>query len=276
MYSKEELLNSLKKCKQKHGKVDYATLNNDSELPTGPTYDYRFDGGLQEALKEAGLSGEAKKAEERSKRSRGGYTREELINELEKIESDNGTVKSTMLGGEHPSARAYASEFGGWKKACKENNINHGKEKRLDEQEVERILKEIDKKSEKWVKYEDIKEDDRIDKNDIIRNFSSLSNAREVLSLTKPNKIPFNGHYVYVLSFTKDKEECYYVGETSKVRERIRKHVTRSSNKELRNASNITVEKIIKVKEEKVKEREREVAKEIAIEKDTNNIYGGK
>jgi len=94
-YSDDELLSSLVDCYNKHGKVTTTILNNDDEYPSGATYGYRFE-TLSEALERAELSDEASIARNRSKRTRGGYERDEIVSFVKDIAED-GLVTSKMI-----------------------------------------------------------------------------------------------------------------------------------------------------------------------------------
>jgi hypothetical protein len=58
-YSDKYLLEQLRECKKRHGKITTQILNSDDDLPSGPTYGYRFE-SLKEAVKKAGLDEEYK------------------------------------------------------------------------------------------------------------------------------------------------------------------------------------------------------------------------
>lgn len=270
-YTEQELLDALRECKQKHGEVSYSLLNNDDSLPTGPLYDYRFD-SLPSALRKAGLDSEARKAEERSKSSRGGYSKTELLDKLQDVEEEFGYVNTTVLGGEYPSISPYNSKFGSLKEACRKAGVRYGKPKNIKErQQIVEELKEKDKKLDRPVSYEDIS----VSKSRIKSLFGSISSAREELGLESyRNRLKFEGEYLYVIKFHKDGELAFYVGKSQNIENRLSEHFRENINSEEVSGENLSVERIVSTNSSDISERELSI--QIAQEYDTSNVYGGR
>lgn len=79
---------------------------------------------------------------------------------------------------------------------------------------------------------------------------------------------PFE-YYVYSLKLDKDSDTSWYIGQTENLTQRIYSHI---------NSKNVTnIERVEGVdSREDARERERELSYEIAIEKKTTKIYGGR
>jgi predicted GIY-YIG superfamily endonuclease len=76
-------------------------------------------------------------------------------------------------------------------------------------------------------------------------------------------------HYVYCFSFEQNETECWYVGETGNLRDRIATH---TRQKDIDQIERIEV---VESRDEAL-EREREMSYEVAIDNDSTRIYGGR
>jgi len=76
-------------------------------------------------------------------------------------------------------------------------------------------------------------------------------------------------HYVYCLEIEKNGEQCWYVGESANLYDRITTHIRK------KNILNIQRVEELPSRQDAL-EREREMSYEIAIQKNTTNIYGGR
>jgi predicted GIY-YIG superfamily endonuclease len=267
-YSEKELIDYLKRCKDKHGEVKHQTLNRDNDLPSGPLYDNRF-GSLEEALQEADMDAEANKAATRSKKSKGGYSKEELLKKLKELEEKNGFVEYKQLGKNYPSKTTYQRHFGTLKKACNEANVEYKTNKKPTREKVKEELIKADKKSTTPVSYDDV----AVSKNAIKNYFGGIVTARKKLGLQEFGDVElFDREYIYVIIFEKSGEQSFYIGKTENLNQRLKSHKKEGIDAAEVSGEKLSVERIIPAD----KFNEREVSIKIAQEYETNNIYGGR
>lgn len=280
-YSDDELLDKLRECKSKHGKVNHIELNEDDSMPSGPTYNYRF-GSLSEALEEAGLHDESKTSRTREGKRTSKYTTTEISEYLNEI-SENGNISRKMVrrtdGPSHQTICRHANDS--TLKGFVESNtsldfVEEYEREIRDKVTVANELKTTNDDNE-YISISLISSVDYYPSmNEIVHHFGSLDNAADELGLdlytrikTKRNDA-FSEHYVYVLSVKHNGDQKFYVGESSKIFNRITHHIS-SDQFEVE-----YVERIISVPKENAKEREREMSLDIARKYKTNDILGGK
>jgi len=103
-----------------------------------------------------------------------------------------------------------------------------------------------------------------------IGKYTGLSSDESAAVLAKSFEMQNpDSHYIYCFSFDRDGSECWYVGETQNLEERIKTH---SRQKDVQSIE--LVECTDNRKE--ARERERELSYEVAIEKNSTKIYGGR
>lgn len=124
------------------------------------------------------------------------------------------------------------------------------------------MLKAIDWSSDTY----DITEDTVLE----LTPHTGLSNSEVVKLVTEQYEQEADAeHFVYCFSYEVDGETRWYVGETSNLKQRISTHSLE------KNIDNIEVVEPASSREDAL-EREREMSYEIAIEKGTTEIYGGR
>lgn len=96
---------------------------------------------------------------------------------------------------------------------------------------------------------------------------TGLSNDDIIKTMATGVEQQEDGHYVYCLRL--NGENSFYVGETSQLSTRISTHLREKDVRELERVE-LTSDK------DEALERERELSYEVAIEKGTTNIYGGR
>lgn len=269
-YSNERLLEALRECKQKHGKITTQALNNDDDLPSGPIYSYRFN-SFSDAAKRAGLDEEAKRIQ-KNKKKRIGYSDKEIKEFLHSISDSDNTVSTKMIRqGDGPSeatirnhinADSLVGESVDGVEIVSQREYNKPDKEQVDS-ELQRIAADKD-----TVTVKDLHSSD-ISRSNLYTYYDSIQDARESLDISHPNKKGLSSieqphKYVYVIRI----DDEIYVGKSETPLQRIQQH-----NKNGR----IALEKIIKVPEDReALDYEREVAMEMAREYETTNINGGR
>ena len=270
-YSEDDLLDALKECKQKHGRVSITEINQDDDLPSGPTYTYRFD-SLADALEEAGLQEEASMARNRA-RGKKSKPDEELLSVLEDVSKDGTITRKDIRVESDVSPATFRNRFGSLESAAEEIGLElvSSLDRKVRSKNV--VVDEL----ESWdnpISYNALKTENGLPSRDEVKyHFDGLKDAAESLDLQLHNysarssiESVFDKHYVYVVSFDKDDERCYYVGETFSLLNRLGSHRS--------DYDNASVEKIVAT--DSPREDEREMSIEVAREHDTSNVYGGK
>lgn len=95
---------------------------------------------------------------------------------------------------------------------------------------------------------------------------TGLSNNDVIKTIAQGLEQHADGHYVYCLELD---DESFYVGETSQLSTRIATHVREKDVQDIERVE------LANDKNEAL-ERERELSYEMAIEKQTTNIFGGR
>lgn len=113
-YTDEELIQKLKKAKEKYGeKISARNINTDPEMPTAATYHNRF-GSLAEAKQKAGIE---------TREERKTPSEEELKQKLK--EMGKGIIVKEKFQNQYPKLKHYRKKFGGVKPLAKKLGIAH-------------------------------------------------------------------------------------------------------------------------------------------------------
>lgn len=276
-YSDEYLLEQLRECKDRHGKISTQVLNKDDDLPSGPTYGYRFE-SLKEAVKKAGLDEEYKLMSEGRGRNQ---PDEEIVKERVKeiavdgevcpsvIEEDQEITTSNVLSIVESSTLVGETITG-------IDIVSTHKFTAPSKDEIDDIITKVDEKNDTFTKSKVY--DTELTEKKLLYHYDSFEEAVE------ENDVEYNADYNhgiirktveninqphdYVYTIRKNGE--LYVGKSVKPIKRIYQHSQESKNE-------ITLEQIERVPEERnVDDYEREVAMRTAREYNTTDITGGK
>lgn len=268
-YTNDQLLESLRECYNKHGEITNQILNKDDELPSGPTYSYRFD-SLHKAAERAGLD-EAASNVKKNEKIRNGYTKNEIVSHIKKISTD-GRVTPTMIrssDGPSPTATKNCFDVRSIFNIDVDGVDIVSSLEKPSKNELKEVVKSIDKKNE-YVTRDDIRQECKISY--VKEYYGSVSNMFDELGVTtyvdyRNSSNIFNGEmYLYCTELS----NSYYVGISSQPKKRIRQHCSNLNDF-------IKVERIIDISGcEDYSDKEREMAMEIAREYETTDVYGGK
>lgn len=267
-YSNERLLEALRECKQRHGKIDTQTLNSDDSLPSGPTYAYRFE-SLADAAERAGLQDEAKQLRTNQK-LRTGYTDDEIVDFVKRI-ADDGVITPTMISESDGPSSTAVSDYLDVNSLVGESVgdvdiISHTEYKRPDKEVVDEQLQKLS--DETVVTYSTIRQTG-ISISDVKNYYDSIVEARDSLGLEHPkndNKLTIETPYEYV--YVIERGEEMYVGKSIEPIERIRKHAIENE---------VSLERIVAVPDDREpSDFEREMAMKVARRYDRTDIKGGK
>jgi 5-methylcytosine-specific restriction endonuclease McrA len=114
-YKKEELIESIKECKNKYGSVRKKYLNSDDSLPSYQTILNRFN-TINNARKKAGI---------KEREGNCVYSKDELLEIIKEFFSQNPNATSDDFRkvDEYPSQQTFENRFGSWSEAKIEAGI---------------------------------------------------------------------------------------------------------------------------------------------------------
>lgn len=248
-YKENELLQHLRDCKNKHGKVNTNILNNDDEFPSGPTYGYRFD-SFAKALEEADLHDEASKARRRTKKTP--YSKNEVIEYLKEISEDGLITNRMIVSSDGPTVNTILRKFSidsinKIENYTDEIYVTTERERKVeDKRTVTENLKRVAKENNKVTKNILNKEENYPSIDDINYHYGSLEEAADELGIDihgctslKSIEPVFNSIYIYVVD-----DDGLVINYTSDITNKL---------SELSQES-VSVERIVRVKENVMKE----------------------
>lgn len=280
-YSNDDLLDSLRECKSKHGEISHTVLNDDDNMPSGPTYSYRF-GSLSAALDKAGLNNEAKSSRNREGKRTTKYTINEIITHLNDMSEDGEISRKMVVQSDGPTYQTICrhSDDSTLKSFVESNTgldfVDEYKREIRDRDTIEEELKEADKQN-RYLSISLLQSvSDYPSMDEVVYHFESLDSAGDKLGLTvygsalDKYKDIFSEHYLYVLVVRQDGEDKFYVGETSNLHNRLSSHMS-SDRFDIQR-----IDKVISVDEENARDEERKLSLDIARENETTDIMGGK
>lgn len=247
----DELISELQRCYENEGVVNGSVLNNtENSYPTQPTYSYRFDGGLREACNIAGVPYGKNK-----------WDTESIVKAAEKYFKDNGSlfVKDFSKSNSLPSTSKLYKNFDSIDELVestsiteeiKEQKLNHRKVSNEKNSRSSRKYNSSDKNALEnhlwWVlkEYGDTKTktiDNAPGPSSSVysRIYGSIVDARKSAGIDsikyresfrdRIGELPESyddsaDGYIYVLKLVKSGKEYYYVGMSTKLKQRLDTH----------------------------------------------------
>lgn len=314
-YSESELLSELKKCYEEHGEASSKILNDSTnDYPTQPTYQNHF-GSFSEARMRAGLPR--------------GTPREKVINDIEECFDKYGDVTISLISKDNDliSPNTLYQHFDSIGEAIEQSQVNGSKiptksdrRKQYTEEDLIESLVECHESTGK-TDSKTVNEYEHCPSTQPYKDrFGSLDRARIIAEVSR-NEITKKSEaveivnstdeyyddddaHVYVLTISINDQECYYVGESTSLIERITSHMRSPDirtyeettngkaivpRKETPKKNSVKIESIealipmnksdgeteIEFRRRR-KYKEHETALSMAIEKNTTMVFGGK
>lgn len=138
VYENDEILEDLRTCQERRGKVTTETLRDEDDLVSPTTVVERFDNWL-EAKKKAGID-----ADERVNNAKPQhYTDEELLDQLRECKEKHGKVTQRVFNNDavFASAGALRKRFGSWSEAKKEAGLETYSGRYTDDELLDQLRK---------------------------------------------------------------------------------------------------------------------------------------